>query len=841
MLTHKSARVSLYIFAVIVIISWLSITPVLGQDNKKAPEASETAKQAEELLQKALALCNTKELVLGRDRLLEAMGLWMQMRQPEKAARAALQMGDCYEQRRSYKDSLYYYKRALNVNPVPGSVKAISLNCIARVYAKIFQNDLALHYYKRAFGEANKTKDIPAQTVAATGMSNIYYLQGKRDEAIVYFNQAQKLNRESDDPEIKSALLHLDGQIAQEEGSLERARVAFEDSLAIYRKTDDLSGQVRLLCSISKLSLLSNRNQEALEQAEQAVKLAKDQWERVVSLADDARARESRMIARLSLGHAQRAMGQTEEAIRSLKLGIAYLDGIWWLIHVATEAGASAVRENYQANYRALVDLLVEQGRFAEAYDWAESARMKVLSVFTNARREAEQSEKSDQDEMLSEKSRLIASLRTQLYSSNASSEQKTKLRNDIREAEYAREEAWLKIEMENIQKNRVWFPPASIQQVQEKLLPEKSLLLEFFLGEDRSFVWVISSDGFWIEKIPGRKDIEREVRAYIESISTYPTRPRFEKSIAASKERAEKLFSRLLGSLSRRIESDRNLIVVPDGLLHYLPFEALVHKGRYLLQDHDISYTPSASLLALWQDSGSKATSGDKFDLLAFGDPIFGPKAEGRRDSKRISRNITRQLLDSGNFELPSLPMTRDEVQYIADLFPADRRQVYLDKNSTEEVVKRKSLRSFRRLHFATHGLIDELFPSRSAIILTLDNDPEEDGFLEAREISELDLDCDLVVLSACQTGRGQVLSGEGIIGLSRAFLYAGARSVVVSLWNVSDISTGKLMKSFYQNLTNNIGNAAALRRAKLQMLQSDQVTRHPYFWAPFIIIGKT
>jgi CHAT domain-containing protein len=124
--------------------------------------------------------------------------------------------------------------------------------------------------------------------------------------------------------------------------------------------------------------------------------------------------------------------------------------------------------------------------------------------------------------------------------------------------------------------------------------------------------------------------------------------------------------------------------------------------------------------------------------------------------------------------------------------------------------------------------------------VVLTLDQDPQEDGFLEVSEITDLDLDCDLVVLSACQTGRGQLLSGEGILGLSRAFLYAGARSVVVSLWNVSDISTSQMMKSFYQRLVGGIGNAAALRETKLQMIGIGREIQHPYYWASFIIVGK-
>jgi CHAT domain-containing protein len=134
----------------------------------------------------------------------------------------------------------------------------------------------------------------------------------------------------------------------------------------------------------------------------------------------------------------------------------------------------------------------------------------------------------------------------------------------------------------------------------------------------------------------------------------------------------------------------------------------------------------------------------------------------------------------------------------------------------------------------------VDEGSPSRSSLVLALDNDPEEDGLLQVSEIYDLKLDCDLVVLSACRTGRGQLLSSEGILGLSRAFLYAGARSVVVSLWDVSDISTAHFMKDFYKHLLSDDSGATALRKAKLQMLQGSKQKRHPYYWAPFVVIGR-
>jgi CHAT domain-containing protein len=226
--------------------------------------------------------------------------------------------------------------------------------------------------------------------------------------------------------------------------------------------------------------------------------------------------------------------------------------------------------------------------------------------------------------------------------------------------------------------------------------------------------------------------------------------------------------------------------------------------------------------------------------ELLAVGDPVFEPKVIGRKQSKAGSRNPARQAFSARGFSLPRLPRTRDEVEEIAGLFPAARRRVFLRSESTEAAVKREPLGRYRRLHFATHSLIDEKSPSRSAVVLSLDGDAKEDGYLEVSEIARLNLDSDLVVVSACQTGRGKLVSGEGVVGLSRAFLQAGARSVIVSLWKVSDNSTGRLMKSLYQHLTGGLSNAAALRRAKLQMIGSGKQARHPYYWSSFVMVGK-
>jgi CHAT domain-containing protein len=543
-------------------------------------------------------------------------------------------------------------------------------------------------------------------------------------------------------------------------------------------------------------------------------------------------ARQLRWPARLSLARAERALGQKERARGDYKRALSLFAVTWWAVNIATEAGAVANREVVQAAYREYVDLLMELGEFLKAFDLADEAKARVTLTLMTARRVSPPTEDSSQEAALRELDRSIARLRLQLLASDLTPEQQAKLQKGIEKAEFEMLVEQSRAEIEHFKKRLVWADLASAEQLKKQMASDQMALAEFSLGEDRSFVWLFTGGEVLFHILPPRKEIEREVRDYLDTLAARPNTLNLERGLTRLKTKAEALFTRLFGHLAGRIEPGRQLIVVPDGLLHYLPFETLIRNGRYLIGDNEISYSPSASLLGLWKDSGTGGDSGDKQELLAVGNPVFEPKTG--------PRNPAQQAISARGFFLPQLPMTQDEVQHIAELFPVDRRRVFLGREGTEAALKREPLGRYRRLHFATHSLIDEMSPSRSAIVLSFDGDAEEDGLLDVSEIARLNLDADLAVVSACQTGRGKLLSGEGIVGLSRAFLQAGARSVVVSLWNVTDISTSQLMRNFYKHLTGGLGNAAALRQAKLHMIGSGKQSRHPFYWSSFVMVGK-
>ncbi|QHT70237.1 CHAT domain-containing protein [Rhodocytophaga rosea] len=306
--------------------------------------------------------------------------------------------------------------------------------------------------------------------------------------------------------------------------------------------------------------------------------------------------------------------------------------------------------------------------------------------------------------------------------------------------------------------------------------------------------------------------------------------------------------------------KSIKELILIPEGELTTLPFEALltsgdVNKKEYLLEKYAISYAYSASLL--YERLQQKQTSQEKH-LLAMA-PVFEDSASNvimasnrsvlsglqtepvaaaeQTGEKRIA--MRGQLLD-GTYVSPLLA-SKGEVETIASLFEQKgyKASLYLHQQAGEEKLKAKGMAAYNYIHIATHGFVNGQYPELSGLLFAQDSTSEEDGILYTGEIYNLALQAELVTLSACETGLGKLAKGEGIIGLTRALLYAGAKNVVVSFWKVPDNSTAELMGSFYKALLSGKSKGAALQQAKMKMIANKDYS-HPFFWAPFILVGK-
>ena len=372
-----------------------------------------------------------------------------------------------------------------------------------------------------------------------------------------------------------------------------------------------------------------------------------------------------------------------------------------------------------------------------------------------------------------------------------------------------------------------------SIRKLQSEFLDEGTGLIEYFLGDARSFMFFITRDGVKLFELPSREAIERSLRGYLKALST-PDRKGFSGMLAA-----ERIARELLPSLGGSESSGlKRLIIVPDGILYYLPFETLRHSGAsvpgYLIERFEISYAPSASSLVFLS---RKAARPRGKSLLALGAPDL---KRGRSPEKEGQSNqgwTFGEIYKGEGFDLSPLPYSRKEVLDIAGHFPKGLRDILLGAGAAEDDLKALPLEDYRIVHFACHGLLDEKVPFRSALILSAGTNDGEDGILQAREIYHLRLDADLVVLSACQTGRGGLERGEGLLGLPRMFFYAGSKSVVSTLWPIGDKSTAYFMDGFYERLSQGRSKTEALRSAKLRMLRSKYA--HPFHWAAFILNG--
>lgn len=553
------------------------------------------------------------------------------------------------------------------------------------------------------------------------------------------------------------------------------------------------------------------------------------------------------------IAHIERARGNNDAALEHYRKSIC---GIELLRSVAlnTEEGRAGVVERSRLTYTETADLLVDLHRENEALEMAERGRARAfLDMLAETRVGVTDELTPDQRKQENSILSRISSTQKKMWNQNVSPDERKQNERDLTAAESDLEKLHLQIRESNPHYASLQYPePIHIEAIQSKLLDDQSALIEYLLGEKRSLVWVVTKNKVTTSILPGRKDIEERAAAYRKRLSERVSALTLEQSLRTINTLGGKLYNSLFKPIEKNLRTSKNLIIVPDGTLGYLPFEALVTgsdhgRNTYLAERFAMVYGPSASALVTVGQMNGPVEPGKA--LLAFGDPVITPaerlpKIVPKQSSDSISKILATSAAEDyaeRGFSLARLPYTREEVIGIGKLFPPAERQLYLGADAQEETLKSKKLDEFRYIHFATHGFLDEIHPGRSGILLSHTPESEEDGILQTGEIMRLKLNADVVTLSACSTGLGKLVNGEGILGLTRAFFYAGAQNVAVSLWNVNDSATAMLMESFYLNLRRGKLKREALREAKLSLVRSSQPSlRHPYFWAAFVLEGQ-
>jgi CHAT domain-containing protein/tetratricopeptide (TPR) repeat protein len=431
---------------------------------------------------------------------------------------------------------------------------------------------------------------------------------------------------------------------------------------------------------------------------------------------------------------------------------------------------------------------------------------------------------------------------------------------------------------------------PLSLAEVQQKVLDDRTALLEYSLGTDQSFLWVITKTGTSLLKLPPRAALDKlatDFRAQL--IPSKLQRRIVGIDVAADEQRglgiaagpnpadaaaliaaSNALYKAVVEPAGAAIANKR-LLVVADGALNYVPFEALVTSpdtadfasAPYLIKTNEIVYTPSASVIGAIRQQTTKPSGRA---MLVVADPVFNSvdnraKSAGTATSPSDTRGLglasavadvaglaggaataTPNTANMMGLPLARLNGTRAEAEQISKLAKSSggSADVWLDLNASEENVETRDTTKYRVIHIATHGLLDAERPQFTGLVLSLIGNKNQDGFLRTDEVFNLRLGAPLVMLSACETGLGKEKRGEGVMGLTRAFIYAGAPTVGVSLWSVADKSTAELMTEFYKRLlaSDTASASASMRAAQLAMISGKKYSA-PFYWAPFVLVG--
>jgi CHAT domain-containing protein len=413
---------------------------------------------------------------------------------------------------------------------------------------------------------------------------------------------------------------------------------------------------------------------------------------------------------------------------------------------------------------------------------------------------------------------------------------------------------------------------PPTVSQVQ-KLLDADTLLLEFTLGQERSYVLAVTATELHSYVLPPRAQIEESAQLFLKHLKA--GQPVFGESAAKRKARmdlmanywseATALSRMLLGQVSS-LSKKKNVLIVADGQLQYIPFSALPSPDftpgvgsagtplqAMLVRDHEITNLPSASVLGVLRQSLRREPPSKS--VAIFADPVLEKddpriqlaqqnRAKPAAENRKYLQQALRDIADDGETtKLGRLGASGREARQIIELTPPGSSFEALGFKANRENATSKQLGLYWAVHFATHGILNETNPERSGVVLSLYDERgrfHEEGYLRLKDIYDLNLPVELVVLSACRTGLGKPVKGEGLIGLTRGFMHAGSRRVLASLWKVDDDATAELMKRFYQKILKEGMTPTAALRAAQSSMSSESQWSHPYYWAGFVLQGE-
>jgi len=780
----------------------------------------------------------------------EALELAKILNHEIEQARCLINLGNYSNLVNNYSEALDYYEQVLAIPKITRKNKLDCLTNIGIIYKQLGEYEKALENYKKVLEIDRELSNDAEITMDLNNIGEAFRMKGLLSNNIEDFHEAKdhfeasleliedilKRPENNADKRTKSLALGTQvkvlnnmGTVFNDIGNLTQNREYYYDALkyfqSSYAKADKIKDFEVMGMALTNMAIVNR----ILEKYEESTKL----FEQSIDFALKIGGEQILWEAYLGFARVYEQQKKYDKAIENYKASIDTTERIRSRIVLeelkAKFLGTDKRIEAYHRLINLLVKLYQNEGKneYAfEAFDYLE--RAKARAFLDSLELSRVDISKDIDAELLNRETELEKNI-TSIYSKLLATELTPENRNNLREElkNYENEQSSLKREMRKkipAYANLKYPEIITLEETQKTLLNTKTAIFAYSVGQEDSYAFVITKNDLKIYHLPDRENIQNLVKDYLRIITDKDNQ---------NFTLGHELFNHLvLRGLEKNI---KNIIFVPDDILHFLPFEALItnnERKSWLIKDYQIAYAPSISSLREIIERKKSNRRKPRLDLLAFGDPSFE-----LLETEENGGDIFQEFFSSKSFDFFRLEYSGVEINGISSLFK--KKNIFRRKEASEDQLKNHNLEDYKIIHFATHSIIDEITPGRSSIVLTLDKDPAEDGFFQMREIYNTKLNSDLVTLSSCQTGLGEFIHGEGIEGINRAFFYAGASSILMSLWAVNDQASCQLMERFYTHLRSSESIMNALRKAKLELIESDPLS-HPYYWAGFIASGK-
>lgn len=730
-------------------------------------------------------------------------------------------------------------------------------NNLGRLYYDLGDFPRALKELEGALEDSKKIGDPTATAEVLVNLGEVKASQTKTSAALSYFVRARDIG--PTDRVRASALTNI-GSIKMLQNERPSALDSFNEALKLYQKIENIDGETTVLLRRGEAYLTFGEKAAAFEDFKQALSHAK-------AIA----APQEQINALYGLARVERELNELNSALAHSKEALELIDS------QRSRVPGQQLRTSYFSNqlgqYELFIDLMMRQYQtsrsesyLAAALEASERARgRELIDLLTEGKvdlRKGVDPVLLKQQDEAQQKLNAKAQAQTRLLSEKHTEEQARAREKEI--ADLIDEYNKLKTRIRASSPAYAQLTQAqslTLSEIQQQL-DDETLLLEYFLGEEKSYAWLVSRTSVMgIDSLPKRSEIESKATAFYEALTNLTsnlndtrTRGARRRKDAAAPVQADPagLSQMLLKPVADKLGKKR-LVIVGDGVLHYLPFGALpsplskkTARTPYLIEEHEIVYLPSASALAVLRtETAPRKPAPLSVAVLAY--PVFTSdderlKAATQKTTAPKDATPNDRVLRSG-LELVPLYATKLEAEAIDKaMHNFGETRIAMGFEASRATVMKLQEEQHSIVHFATHGDLDTEHPELSSIVLSLfDSEGRpQDGYLRLHDIYNLKLPADMIVLSACRTGLGQVIKGEGLIGLTRGFMHAGSPRIVASLWRVEDLGTSELMKRFYQHMAKDgMAPPSALRQAQIEMLGSKR-WNSPYYWAGFVLQGE-